>query len=294
MIIENNANKTPIMIVADMNGKILHIQEDFTLSPLSLKVGDNVNTILDIDSLVRSSSENNRFELVTPIIDKYKMALVKLHTEGVVNYVEIHLFESYDVSELEMLNDKSLISTYSEVVSTRDVMTIKLSNLLAGLVEEVKRDIRFAYRKIKINTFSDREIEAETSISRLCTLIIGSIAVLNEIEFKNTIELGVDKRNGQSYLKISVLTNALEDVNGVQEMERKYPGIMVRLEYIKHLCENDEIDFNINPSPTQLCIELGLPNGGREDVLSFTPLAQNYLDSIRIALDMFIYDIINL
>lgn len=246
-------NNDPPVIITDLNGEIIHMNSSAQTNLKPLRVGKNISSILELDYVRKISMLDNRIDVTSPKDDRYNKAVVKVMGAGATKTIEITLLNYTNISESDEINDKKLLSTYSEIVENNIKSAIKLNNFIESTVDCLKSDLRFAYRNFEIvkNSYDQ---ELYTYFSHLSTIAVGTVVILNEIEYRKPIKISVDNVFGEYVLNISVEAVTFQESEGLYNFCELFPKLSMRSTYVASLCDNDGIKYRFSVKPSNINI----------------------------------------
>ena len=248
MIDKARGKKEPPNIISDLNGNIIYVNNEASSKLYPVKTGDSVSKYVSLDYIKKLSMLDNRIDVVSPDNCKFKKMVIRTVGKGVTKTIELTFFHTDTVDTTEIMDDKKLFATFSEIMGTDIKEKVRLDEFIYRIVDCMHANLRFAYRKF--NVIESGEIPIlYTNFSHLSAIAIGTIIALNEIEYKNPIEISIIHFLGQYQLKILVPKNTFFSTGGLCEVCELYPRIAMRLMYIASLCENDGIKFDIEVKP---------------------------------------------
>lgn len=279
--------KEPATIIAQINGKIIHMNIEAQRALTTVHMGNSISRIIDCDYINKMSLFNRRIDVVVPKNCNFEKAVVRILGTGVTKTVEIRLFNSDTYEESEQLDDKRIFASFSDVIGKEVFGTVKLTDFASKLVECLKNDLRFAYRKFEVECGNDCD-ELYANFAHLSVLAVATVIVLNEVDYRSPIKIRVNKILNSYILDMSVKSNTFIDKEGVYAMCQTYPNIAMRLMYIASLCESDDISYEMKIKPNGVNIRYVINemvnDTGRFSAPTF---ATSIMDIFAYALDIF-------
>jgi len=245
------ASDEPPMLISDINGKIIFINNRATSCLYPIKAGDSVSKYVDLDYIKKISLLDKRMDVVVPKNCKYQKLVVKTVGMGLSKTVELSFVHTDPEFTTDILDDKRLFATYSEVIGTEIMGKVRLEELVKLIVNCMHADLRFAYRKFEIEETQSAS-DLYTNFSHLCALAVETIIMLNEIECRNPIEISVREQMGEYVLKISMRKNTFVEAEGLYELTELFPKAAMRLMYVASLCDNDGIKYSFSVKPNKI------------------------------------------
>ena len=185
------------------------------------------------------------------------------------------------------MDDKRIFASFGDVIGKEVFGTVKLADFATKLVECLKNDIRFAYRKFEVECGNEHD-EMYANFAHLSVLAVATVIALNEIDYRSPIKIQVNKILNSYILDISVKSNTFIEKDGVYAMCKTYPNIAMRLMYITSLCESDDISYEMRIKPNgvkfRYVINEMVNDTGRFSAPIF---ATSIMDVLAYALDIF-------
>ena len=244
--VTRRATEAPL-IVADVNGKILFMNDGAFAVLRSAKIGDNISKLktFDTEFVQKLTMYENKTEIVPSGVYGYKTAVVRVVGAGLSKLLEIRLYNDESINIENLNKDKKLFASYFNIANDDVIMKLDLNKYIEEVVRELKSDFRFEYRKIEIT--GTEELELSTYSEHLSALVIASIVILNEINYKNTIRIATERILDKVSLSLSVEADTASNCIGERAITELYPGITLRLAYLSTLCRDDDtqVDFRI-------------------------------------------------
>lgn len=280
------------LVISDLNGRILHVNHEMNIKIRSLKAGDSISKIVDLDYVRKITMFDNIITVVKPIISIFTRAVIRVIGKGTGKTLEIYFFDNPQFNDESLINEVKLLSSYSEIVSNQTKKSVKIDELLRQLVQTMKDDIRLAYRKFEIEE-CDISPELYVNFAHLCTIITGAVIVVNEIEYKNPIRLSLEKDFDQWVIKISVTTSGInEKASGIYGASLSYPRLAMKLTYIESLCRENEMDFSFVVESSSVTSCIGISSLLSEnDTFRFDPFNLDASAYIKRAIEIFLPEI---
>ncbi len=253
------ASNEPPMLISDLNGNIIFANSKALAYLYPLKVGDSVSKYVDLDYIKKISLFDKRMDVLVPKNCKFKKVVVKTIGVGLTKTIELSFMHYEGEGSTDIMDDKRLFATYAEVIGGEVVGSVKLENFVHMMVDCMKADLRFAYRRFEIEEAEDSS-DLYTNFYHLCALAVGTTIMLNEIECRNPIEISVNEMMGEHILKISVRKNTFSEAEGLHEFTELFPHVAMRLMYIASLCDNDGIRYKFSVRPNRITTSFVISN----------------------------------
>ncbi len=239
-------------LVSDLNGKIIYLNNRAVTDLYPVKVGDNVSKFVDLDYVRKFSIFDKKIDVVAPKASKFEKLILRTAGIGATKTIEYYFAHSEKDCFDEMEKDKRFFSTYSEIVNTEANKVVKLNEFITRIVQYMHSDLRFAYRKFDVIKTDDKD-EMYTNYAHLSALTVGTIIALNEINYRNPIEISVRKMLDEYSLEISVGANTFKNAEGLSELLELYPRISMRLIYLTSLCDDTGVKYKFVVKPNRIC-----------------------------------------
>ncbi len=242
----------PPTVITDLNGSIIHLNSAAITHLKSVKIGDNITKFLELDYVRKLTMLDNRIDTVKPKNCKYGRVVVKVLGTGATKTIELYFYDKEENKNEAIAHDKRLFASYSEVIGNDVKGNIKLNDMISKIVESIKADLRFAYRKFELES-PDNNPELYVNYFHISAIAAGTVVAFNEIEYKNPIKISVEKAFEDYVFTISVSTTTFNEATGLHEVTELYPQIAMRLLYIAFLCDNDGIQYDFFVKPNHIC-----------------------------------------
>ena len=246
-------------IISDLNGKIVFVNSRAATEFYPIKTGDSVSKFIDLDYVRKISIFDKKIDVVVPKTSKYEKLVVKMAGSGATKTIELYFAHSEKDSACELEKDKRLFSTYGEIVNAQANESAKLNDFLSRIVKYMHSDLRFAYRKFEIIE-ADNNSDMYANYAHLSALAVGTIVALNEIEYRNPIQLSLQNIFGEYALSFSVNVNTFVSAEGLRDFAELYPQIAMRLVYLTSLCDDDGIRYKFVVKPNRVEIKFVITN----------------------------------
>lgn len=279
-----------VKMLADANGKIIHIGNEAKLN-VAVKIGDSASKVLGINSFNKMMMLNGTIDIVEAANENYNIAVIKA-TTGVAKTFEIHLFKELDYSTENFIKDKIMFSSYASVVKSKNGKTINIDEFLNSLVSTVKDDLRFAYKKFAISESNVQGSELYVNYTHLCTMAIGAISVLNDIDYKSPIMLSVDESCGKFTFNLYIETEySSKSAKGISAFSNAFPSTTMPLTYLENLCDEDRVgcEFSIEPRKINISFDISFMLD-KDTKLEYNQLGDDYCTCIKDAMKIFFID----
>lgn len=193
----------------------------------------------NVDKSISASSEvlmNKEFINATKISlvrasdsDEIKITLNENGREG------IKIVKSmFKRNEEEFKNDSSILASYQEAISKKQTKEIKSEDFLLDIKARLKNNVRYAYKRFCVDSNNNKR--HNVYIYHLYTVMIASLAVLNEIDFKPCVHINF---NSGSSLLLTIEMKA-----GKKEREINLSSSAeAKILYLRTLCEQGNMDY---------------------------------------------------
>ena len=238
-------------IISDLNGNIIYVNSRAATSLYPIKVGDSVSKFVDLDYIRKISIFENKIDIVSPRNTKYEKLVIRTVGSGMTKTIELYFANSEKDGLDELEKEKRFFSTYGEIVSVEANESVELNNFITRVVDYMHSDLRFAYRKFNIVDTENKEC-LFANYAHLSVIAVGTIIALNEIEYRNPMELSIENINSEYSLNISVPTNTFVNAEGLSDLAELYPRIAMRLIYLTSLCEDNDIKYKFTVKPNRV------------------------------------------
>lgn len=253
------ASSEPPMIISDVNGNIIFANSKALTYLYPIKAGDSVSKYVDLDYIKKISLFDKRMDVIVPKNCSFKKVVVKTVGVGLTKTVELSFMHFEGEGITDIVDDKRLFATFSEVIGKEIVDLVELNSFIHLMVDCMKADLRFAYRKFEIEEAVE-SFGLYTNFYHLCAIAVGTTIMLNEIECRNPIEISIIEIMGEYVLKISVRKNTFCEAEGIHEFAELFPNVAMRLMYIASLCDSDEIKYKFSVRPNRIITSFVISN----------------------------------
>ena len=246
-------------IISDLNGRIIHVSRRAATGLGRIRPGESISKFIDLDYVRKMSFFDNKIDIIVPSNCKYNRAMVRIMGTGAAKTLYISFVQG-DESGIEGLaNDKKLFASYFELIGSEVSGNVELSGFLDSIINCMRADLRFAYRKFETSNTNEKA-QLYVNFTKLCTLTVGTIVALNEIEYRNPFKIWIDNAFGEYVLNISVNSNTFIEAEGLHSFAEAYPKIAMRLLYMATVCEDNGIKYNFSVKPNKLTISYVVSN----------------------------------
>ncbi|MBO4983264.1 MAG: hypothetical protein J6D23_04335 [Clostridia bacterium] len=248
-------DKTLPTLITDLSGKILYIDETAKKEMFPANIGDSILKFLSPD-LIRKASILGRMNITSPENCKYERAIVKVVGQGVTKTLEVSFFHA-NADNIE--KDIKLFSSYDEIVARESVEPVELNDLVTEIVDYIKKDLRFSYKNFEI-IITESESRLYADFDKLCAIVIGTITVYNEIDYRADITISIIKEDNDYILSVSLHKIMFEAINGPHELSMLNPHVATRIEYLNSLCQESKIEYKLSSKPDGIYAEFVITN----------------------------------
>ncbi len=281
----------PPTLIADLNGNIIYVSSKANSQLYPVKVGDSISKYVDLNYIRKMSLFDNRIDVVVPKNCKFEKLVVKVVGSGAIKTIELCFMHGVSAGDDEILRDKKLLSMFSEIIGNDITESVKLNDFTKQIVECMKMDLRFAYRKFDIVKMVNDDRELFINYKQLSTITIGMIIALNEIEYRNPIRIVIDKILNEYVLSISVQSNTFKTADGLYEFMELYPEIAMRIMFLTTLCDNNEIKYKFSAKPNMVTTEFIITDAiNKTGKFSCSAFGLDQRAFVSYIMDMFIND----
>ena len=141
-------------------------------------------------------------------------------------------------SEEDFKNDNQILASYQEAISKRQTKEINCENFLLDIKSRFKNSVRYAYKKFYVDSNNNQKFNVY--IFHIYTVIIATLAILNEIDFRPAIHIGINSDNALT-LTIEMKSKRFRDENS---KELSFPsGTEAKLLYLRTLCDQGDMEY---------------------------------------------------
>ncbi len=242
-------------IVANTSGELVYMNDKaFSVLP-SVKIGDEVSKIVDMDSVKKISMYDEKTEMVSTRIKPYGKALLKVCGKGIFKSIEIFL--ENDNSDNSISKDKDAFYAFSEAMSDSTNENVKVLDFINAIADRISYKKGYSYRKLNA-TFTTNE-DFYTNKSKLELVLISCAFILNEINYIDPIDVYAEKEKGFLSISLSVKTDEFGDRDFDVAEERVcalFPQIVTRSAFVDSVCEECDIDREMSYRNKHVIIKL--------------------------------------
>ncbi len=287
MNLKNCNLDTPPCLIADLNGRIIFIDNSLISAVSCPHIGDNISEYL----LENYTLRDGYVEIIKTKNLPYNTALVQIVGQGLLRTIQVQLWNVGKTCAENEQCDKKLFESYPRIVSSNVCGSVDLNSYIVSVVDNIKSDIRYAYRKVEIRK-SGKTAEFQGNLVVLTTAITGIISILNEIEYRNPIEITVKNILDKHILDFSVNLNTFSRSRGVFSLAEQKPNVAMRLAYVTALCDKGNIDLDVNVMPSSICISLiTTADGSKTDKICASIFGTTEKSLVSYAMDLFNYNL---
>ena len=291
MKFKNSQASNDAVILADSNGKIIHISAEAKSNLKGFKNGDLISKLVGSSDFNKILMNNRTIDIVTTVVDEYNLAVIKVNS-GIAKTFEIHLFKNLDYSTENFTNDKVLFSSYNSVANSKSGKTIVIGEFLDKLSSTVKEDLRFAYKKFEILPLSVESSELYVNYMHLCAMAVGAISILNDVDYKAPIILNIEECFGKYIFNLSVETEYTgKNAKGISAFSNVFPTAATRLSYLLSLSADSGVDceFEIEPRKVSVSFDISRMTSSSGS-LEYSRVDADYSGYIKEAMKIFFTD----
>ena len=141
----------------------------------------------------------------------------------------------YQRSDEEIKRENLLLSTYKDVARRNDLKEIKCADFLDEIKERLKSDIRYGYKEFYLET--KQNSRHSVYIYQIYAIIIATLSIYNEIDFKRPIKLSFIMDKNDLILKINMNIGGI-DKRATEAEILKESINEARKVYLEALCKN--------------------------------------------------------
>ena len=200
-------------------------------------ISDNANKSLlssfESSSKKEFSNATKMYIERTSDLDEIKISLNEKGRESV--RIVKSLFKR---NEEDFENDKYILASYQEAISRKQIKEINSEDFLLEIKARFHNSVRYAYKRFYVDSNNNKR--HKVYIYHLYTIIIATLAVLNEIDFKPAVHISFN--SGKSLaLTIEMKVKSLP-------MKRQKEEVLpnsteAKLLYLRTLCEQGDVDY---------------------------------------------------
>ena len=279
----------PPTVIADLNGKIIYINPKAKTYLAPIKLGDNISKYLGLDYVRKLSMMECGIDSVIPQRCNFQKAVVKVCGAGATKTIEVSFFRAESDNEEDRISDKKLFSSYAEIIGSDITGAIKLNDMVETIVGCLKEELRFAYRRFDL-VKCENDSTLYANFKRLSSIIVGTIILLNELEYKNPIKISIDKILDKFVLNLSVNSNTFKSGEGLHDMAELFPRVAMRLSYIAYLCENEDVSYNFTVKPNSISASFEISEMvNNTGIFRFVPFADGERAFVSYIASLFAY-----
>lgn len=284
MNLENNTHKGPPTVIADLDGKIIYVDEKVNALLLGISVGDNIDSYLAEEYINRGG-----VQIIKTKNLKLNTAVLQTVGEGVGKTIEMQLWNVGKVCPENRACDKKLFDSFSEIAGKAVYAVVNLNTLVHSIVDCIKTDLRYSYRRIEIDE-TEEEPWVKINVAQVSTALIGIISILNEIEYRNVINVSVERMLDRFVLNFSVAFNAFCSASGALALAELNPRAAMRIAYVTAICSKSDINCDFDIKPNKVSAQLSFTSVTVEgDKLSASIYEGTEKSYVSCALDLFNY-----
>lgn len=242
-------------IVANTSGELIYMNDKAFAALPSVKVGDRVSKIIDMDSLKKISMYDDKTEVVNTKIKPYGKAVVKVVGKGVFKSIEIFLENDKNINK--MFGDKNALYTFSEAINDNSGENVKILDFINTISDRISYKKGYSYRKLNA-TFTSND-EFYTTKSRLELILVSVAFILNEINYVDPIDVYARKEKEFLYISLSVPTDEFGDADFDIAEERVcalFPQIVTRTSFVDSICEECGIERGMSYNNKHVIVNL--------------------------------------
>lgn len=289
MKLKNDICNFPPSVVAELDGKIIFIDRQISASYEGPFVGDNIRNYLMADY----TKQKGIIEIIKTKNLPYNTAIVQVSDDGALQTVQVQFWNiSNSCPETEEC-DKKLFNSFGEISNNTDCSIINLKSFISSIIDYIKSDLRYSYRRFEITEITD-DIKISSRYIQLSALVVGIISILNEIEYKNPIKIESERAFGQCILRFSVTSNTFITANGAFALAEHNPRVAMRIAYVTAICDKNGIDCSFQALPNSINVTLCLEETEQsEELVRAAVFEMSEVDVLSYAMDLFNYYLFN-
>lgn len=239
----HSKNKEIPTIVSNVSGRIVYMNSSAKKGLGSIKIGDSIEKLVDLDRIQKLSMSNEAVDIVEVKRKNYKEAYVKVNSSPAGRTIELRFYKGYEKNEKEILTEKQMFATINNINVIKNKCNIDIQRLV--------KDIKDAINTIDsnnrpfVNCYADKIVFCHYD-SHLLALILCGIMLAHEISPKRPIDLYIKKKNDKLEIKVIVRVDETKSALSFEDVEDLYPFTSLRMEFISSLCERNDIENSIS------------------------------------------------
>lgn len=270
--------KNPAFIV-NSSGKLTYMNEKAFDTFPSIKVGDDISNIVDIDYIKKLSMYTNKMDVIKTKVNTYGRAAVRVTGGGIYKAVHIYLENSND-SEEDFADDKKMFFAFNDAIKRTDRTEINVLEFLYSIVENINCRKGYSYKKFAISANADDVVFAERP--RLEALIISSVFILNEVNYIDVISMSAKKIGTTLEFSLSVKSDAFgkDSIADAEEiMISEFPETMSRIELVNAICDESKVDYSVSYSGTEMIMTFKIKENRKLSYKLYTSPEDMYMSN---------------
>ena len=232
-LIRSHQNKSKSSIINDKNTRRILLSN----AKIDIKNPLVKENVIKLD-IVRG--EYDKRDLLITTVKKGEMLFTK--TKELLAIRDDEMFQ----------NDRAVALSLERLVKMTDIKRITLDRFFDEIKQKFENDIRYAYKEI--DTVSSKNARHSVYIYHIYAIIIATMSILNEIDFKPSVSIEFKGINDELYLSFEIKSKSVSKVTRKSKL-LEAPNIEMRLEYIGALCREDGIDSTIEIASNTFKIE---------------------------------------
>ena len=254
-----------------------------------VKTGDNIAKYFGLDYVRKMSMLDGMIDTAHPQNCPFDKAVVKVSGSGATKTIEASFYKGVEGRD-DTANDKRLFASYGEIAKSDTYSRVKLNDIIEEIVACLRADLRMSYRQIIVSK-SENDPTLYTNFKHISTVVLGIIMAFNEIEYKNPINLSIDRVLNDYLLSISVDTNTFKFGEGLHDVCELYPQVAMRLSYISSLCDDKGIEYSYHVKPSSVGATFVINNMVNDTgKFSFFPFGEGERDFASYIIGLFAYE----
>lgn len=266
-------------VVANTSGELIYMNDKAFSALPSVKIGDEVSKIIDMDYVKKISMYDDKIDVVKTKIGPYGKAVIKVEGKGIFKSIEIFLEDDENSSPFR---DKNVLFTFAEAINDNSNENIRVLDFITTLADRINYKKGYSYKKLNVVNVTNEEFY--TNRSKLELLLISSTFILNEINYVDPIDVYVKKENKFLSISLSVKSDEFGDHDFDRAEERAcalFPQILTKASFVDSICEECGIERGMSYKDRHLIINLKIKEAPKKGEYSLRsganlPLSDSY------------------